>query len=78
MIVVLLQDEIQLFDLAVDFRRDIGILSIRRILPYIFSSNTGPISSIKEFLTVKRWVKLNKYRFKQDARSLIELWQVPD
>ena len=65
-------------NLCVGYKKDRGILPIKRIAEYINCSNTGPLSSFKEFMAVKRWIKLNRYRYKQDSRSLVELWEVPE
>jgi hypothetical protein len=65
-------------NLCVEFRSDKGVLPFRKFFKYVIKSDTGFITSLKDFLVVKKWVVLNKYRFKRDARSLIELWETPE
>jgi hypothetical protein len=65
-------------NLCVDFRSDRGVLSFRNFCSYLVKSNAGFLTSLKEFLYIQRWVTLNKYRFRRDARSLIELWEIPE
>jgi len=65
-------------NLCVDFRSDKGVLPFRKFIKYLIKSNTGFITSLKDFLHIKKWVALNKYRFRRDARSLIELWETPE
>ncbi|MEJ2662725.1 MAG: hypothetical protein P8107_01590 [Spirochaetia bacterium] len=65
-------------NLCVDFRSDRGVLPFRHFFRYMIKSNTGIITSLKEFLNVRKWVILNKYRFRRDAKRLIELWEDPE
>ncbi len=65
-------------NLAVRFSGDQGILPNSRFLPYLSRSGSGPFIAYREFRDVKRWVALNRYRFRQDARSVTELWEAPD
>ncbi len=62
-------------NLAVRFSGDSGIIPISRFLPYYFKTGGSIFLAVREFKEVKRWVKINKYRFKQDARSVTELWE---
>jgi hypothetical protein len=65
-------------NISVDFRRDKGVLGFRNFLRYFIKSNSSFFRALKEYRFVQRWVFENRYRFKTDARSLIELWQAPE
>jgi hypothetical protein len=65
-------------NLCVDFRSDRGVLPFRRFFRYMIKSDTGIVTSLREFFYIKKWVALNKYRFRRDAKSLIELWETPE
>jgi hypothetical protein len=64
-------------NIAVKYKNSFGVLPFRRCLPYMFHSDTGPLYSLKEFLTVRKWVKENRMRFKRDSRDLVGRWEVP-
>ena len=36
------------------------------------------ITAIREFREVRKWVHTNRYRFRQDARSVTDLWEQPE
>ena len=65
-------------NLAIRFSRDFGYLPRGSFLPYILKSGGDVFSSIREFRVVKRWVDINRYRFKQDSLSVTELWELPE
>ena len=65
-------------NLAVRFRRDLGVLPSVHFFRYVFRSDRGPLYSLKEFLQVRKWVELNRYRFKRDARGLLNMWEMPE
>lgn len=65
-------------NLAVRFNGEAGILPARRFFPYYWKAGSGFFSALREFRDVRSWVELNKYRFKQDARSVTELWEIPE
>jgi hypothetical protein len=64
-------------NLAVRFKGDMGILPVAAFLRYFIKTDSSFIEAIREFKEARRWVALNKYRFKQDARSVTDLWEVP-
>lgn len=65
-------------NLSIRFNGDTGSLPNARFIPYWMKSGIGLVGSLEEFKAVKRWVEINKYRFKQDARSVTELWEVDE
>ncbi len=65
-------------NLQVKFTNDSGMLPGARFLKFYFKSGINLFAAIKEFKQVKNWIAINKFRFKRDARSITELWEVPD
>ncbi len=65
-------------NIAVKYKKDKGKIPLLRYLKYMLSSDTGPISSLKEFLLTRDWVRENAKRFKKDSRSVILKWQIPE
>jgi hypothetical protein len=65
-------------NIAVKYKKSKGRLPLLRYFKYMLSSDTGPISSLKEFLLTRDWVKGNANRFKMDSRSVISTWQIPE
>jgi len=65
-------------NLAIRFSRDSGALPRGRYLSYLFRSGGDIISASREFFNVRKWVEVNKYRFRQDSKSVTELWELPE
>ncbi len=65
-------------NLAIRFNGDTGSLPRAKFLSYWLKSGAGFINSLEEFRKVREWVEINKYRFKEDARSVTELWVVDE
>jgi len=65
-------------NLAVRFNRDAGVLPVSQLLRYLLRSGADVITAYREFREVSRWVTLNQFRFRQDARSVTELWEMPE
>ena len=65
-------------NIAIRYRHDMAILPRARILTYLIHTDRGPIQSFREFWIVKKWVELNKFRFKRDAQGLVALWEMPE
>ena len=65
-------------NLAVRFNGDSGYLPGSRFLQYLSRSGEGFFTAKKNFEEARKWVELNKFRFKYDCRSLTELWKDPD
>ena len=64
-------------NLSIRFTGDSGALPMSRFFSY-FPKAGGLISGLREFSEVRKWVEVNRYRFKQDARSITELWELPE
>ncbi len=58
--------------------RPIGKLPWYKFFVYMMHSDTGPIYSFKEFLSVRSWIRANRERFVQDSRSLVAGWAVSE
>jgi GT2 family glycosyltransferase len=65
-------------NLAIRFSKDSGRLPAGRFLSYVFKSGVDIVTAFREFKDVLRWVDINKYRFKRDAKSVTELWETND
>jgi hypothetical protein len=65
-------------NLAIRFSRDSGILPRSRFLQYVLNSGGDLITAAREFRNVRKWVEVNKYRFRQDSRSVTELWELQE
>jgi hypothetical protein len=64
-------------NLAVSVGQPGGVLPWRRFPAYLLASDTGPIASWREFESARRWVEANRVRFRSEARSLPDLWELP-
>ncbi|MEW5815807.1 MAG: hypothetical protein AB1798_10500, partial [Spirochaetota bacterium] len=62
-------------NLSIRFNNDAGVLPVSRFVPYLFRAGGLIFDTIREFREVRKWVKLNRFRFKLDARSVTELWE---
>ena len=62
-------------NLSIRFSEDTGALPYSHFASYWIRSG-GFLSSLRDFRAVRRWVAINKFRFKQDARGVTELWEV--
>ena len=60
-------------NLAPVFRRDYAHIPYRRFPEYLFKRGS-PSVAWKEFKEARNWVKLNRHRFKSDARTIAELF----
>jgi hypothetical protein len=65
-------------NLAPVFQGDNAHIPLRRFFSYFFRSGGDPFSAWQEFAEGRRWVRLNRYRFRRDARALTDLWESPD
>ena len=65
-------------NLSVRFDKDRGVLPKSRFVPFYLRTGSSFFEALKEFRTVREWVELNRYRFVQDARSIADLWEVPE
>ncbi|GHV89973.1 hypothetical protein AGMMS50268_04760 [Spirochaetia bacterium] len=62
-------------NLAPVFRGDYAHLPLRRFPAYFIQSGGDPFSAWEEFSSARRWVKTNRYRFRNDARAVTDLWE---
>ncbi len=65
-------------NLSIRYTGDAGYLPPARFLSYWIRTGSSFISSISEYGRISKWVKLNRYRFKSDARSITEFWDGED
>lgn len=63
-------------NLAVKFRRDSAYLPGVVYLRYLFRSRGGMMKALREFRRVRDWVYQYRYRFSQDSKGVIELWEM--
>jgi hypothetical protein len=61
-------------NLAPSFRGDSGAIGFSRFWAYLRSRGGGAASALGEFKAAREWVRLNRYRFRTDAASLVDLW----
>lgn len=61
-------------NLSVIIKRGTGYLPLRRFFQYYEKSGSSFNLALKTFLNVRKWVKINRFRFKFDAPSLTENW----
>ncbi len=62
-------------NLAVRVREDGGMLPLSAFLPYLFRASRNPFPAAAEFRAAREWVKVNRYRFRVDPRSVVDLWE---
>jgi hypothetical protein len=65
-------------NLAPVFRGDFSYLPLRRFPSYLIRTGGDPFAAWEDFAESRRWVKVNRYRFRGDARSLTDLWPHPE
>ncbi len=63
-------------NLSVRFSGDRAILPASRVLRFAFRSGHGLLRGYRVFADIRAWVEANRYRFRQDARRVTELWEV--
>jgi hypothetical protein len=61
-------------NLAPSFRGDTGAIGFSRFWAYLRSRGGGAGAALGEFRAAREWVRLNRYRFRTDAASLVDLW----
>lgn len=61
-------------NLAPSFRGDLGAVAYSRFWAYLRSRRGGSTQALGEFNAAREWVRLNRYRFRTDAASLVDLW----
>ncbi len=61
-------------NLSIVIKKDVGYLPFRRFFSYYDKSGSSIVDAFKTFLDVRKWVKINRYRFKQSAPLLTSSW----
>lgn len=61
-------------NLAPSFRGDSAWIPPARFRTYLKRRSGGFFPALAEFRQAREWVALNRYRFKSDAASLVDLW----
>jgi hypothetical protein len=61
-------------NLAPVFRSDYAHIPLRRFPGFFRHSGEDLFNTWEEFSQARHWVKTNRYRFKYDAKMLVELW----
>jgi hypothetical protein len=64
-------------NLAPVFRGDRAEIPLRRFFSYLTRSAKDPFLAWADFAEGRSWVRTNCYRFRKDARALVELWEMP-
>jgi hypothetical protein len=62
-------------NIAPVFRGDHAHLPLGRFPRYVFRSGEDLLTAWKNFSEIKNWVSVNRYRWRADARMLIEGWE---
>jgi hypothetical protein len=62
-------------NLAPVFRGDYAHLPLRRFPAYVFRSGEDLFAAWEDFSAGRRWVNLNRYRWKSDARTITDRWE---
>jgi hypothetical protein len=62
-------------NLAPVFRNDYAHLPLYRFFSFLFKSGEDLFSAKEEFKKVRKWVTKNKFRFRCDARAVINKWE---
>jgi hypothetical protein len=65
-------------NIYVNYKKGVGYIPWYKLLHYLFHSNSGPFNSCKEFFAIRKRVKENSKRFKNNAQNLIAQWEAPE
>ncbi len=57
------------------YRGDCALIPATRLWAYLRRRSGGPFAALAEFRSARDWVRLNRYRFRFDASSLVDLWE---
>ncbi|MDR2134732.1 MAG: hypothetical protein LBP27_06450, partial [Treponema sp.] len=63
-------------NLAPVFRGDYAHLPFRRFPGYLLSSGEDPFTAWEDFLESRRWVRINRFRWRGDAKALVDNWDM--
>lgn len=62
-------------NLAVRFNGESGYIPPSKFFSYLFKSGGNMLQARREFLELKSWVALNRFRFQCDSTKITELWE---
>jgi hypothetical protein len=62
-------------NLAPVFKGDSALIPASRLWAYLRRRTGGPFAGLGEFRSARDWVRINRYRFRFDAASLVDLWE---
>ncbi len=62
-------------NLAVRVREEGGKVPLAAFLPFLARASRNPFPAVSEFREAREWVRINRYRFRCDARSVVDLWE---
>jgi hypothetical protein len=62
-------------NLAPLFHGDHAAIPMRRYWSYLRRRGGSPLQALQEFRAALDWVALNRFRFRSDASSLVDLWE---
>jgi len=62
-------------NLAVIYNGDHARLPAPRFFGFLVRTKGGLLSSYKLFREIRRWINKNRFRFRQNARSVTDLWE---
>ena len=60
---------------AVRFTGDCAVLPRTVLLRLLLNRSVTIFDTVREFRRARKWVYTNRYRYRQDARRLLELWE---
>jgi hypothetical protein len=64
-------------NLAPRFKGDSALIPVSRFWSYLRSRGRGIFDAMAEFKAAREWVRINRYRFRSGATSLVDLWEEP-
>jgi hypothetical protein len=62
-------------NLAPSFRGDSAAVHSSRLWSYLRRRRGSPAAALAEFRAAREWVRTNRFRFRSDAASLVDLWE---
>jgi hypothetical protein len=62
-------------NLAPVYRGDSGMIPNRHYWSYLRSRKGNPFAALSEYRAAVEWVRINRYRFRCDASSVVDLWE---
>jgi len=62
-------------NLAPVYRGDSATVPPKRFWSYLRKRIRSPLAALREFREATAWVELNRFRFRSDAASLVDLWE---